>query len=128
MARSSEGRAWRRCPYVGRVVRRSRRGAGSGVGRRQQLGTAIVEARHRKEREAERLRQFQSLLARAKEALDKNEPAVALRAASDALQADPASTIAKDLHDRAEVALREYLDRRRIRRSTRRGSVSLRRP
>ena len=77
----------------------------------KQLGTAIVEARHRKEREAERLRQFQSLLARAKEALDKNEPAVALRAASDALQADPASTIAKDLHDRAEVALREYLDR-----------------
>jgi len=77
----------------------------------KQLGTAIVEARQRKEREAERLRQFQSLLARAKEALDKNEPAAALRAANDALQADPASTIAKDLHDKAEVALREYLDR-----------------
>ena len=74
-------------------------------------GSAIVEARQRKEREAERLRQFQSLLARAKEALDKNEPAAALRAATEALQADPASTIAKDLHSKAEVALRAYLDR-----------------
>ena len=77
----------------------------------KQLGTAIVEARQRKEREAERLRLFQSLLARAKEALDKNEPAAALRAATEALQQDPASTIAKDLHGRAEIALREYLDR-----------------
>jgi len=77
----------------------------------KQLGTAVVEARHRKEREAERLRLFQSLLARANEALDKNEPAAALRAAMEALQQDPASTIAKDLHGRAEIALREYLDR-----------------
>ncbi len=77
----------------------------------RQLGSAIGEARQRKEREAERLRQFQALLARAKEALDKNEPAAALRAATEALQQDPASTIAKDLYGRAEIALREYLDR-----------------
>ena len=84
------------------------------IGRRQAAWFAIVEARQRKEREAERLRQFQSLLARAKEALDKNEPAAALRAASDALQRIRASTIAKDLHDRAEFALRDTSTARRM--------------
>jgi serine/threonine-protein kinase len=75
------------------------------------LSAEVQEGRARRERDAERKRRLDALVASGRQALEADDPAAALRIASDAVELAPESIDARALRDRAHEAVRQRIDR-----------------
>jgi serine/threonine-protein kinase len=75
------------------------------------LAAEVQEGRLRRERDAERKRRVDELLATGRRALEDGDPSAALRMASDAVDLDPESAEARTLRDRAHEGVRQRIER-----------------